>query len=269
LQLAFEQRLEQYLAELDADGLSNRTDCDLALWAGISAYAGAPVDLSVFEYAPGVIHRRPEQACWTKEEGDVGAKSTVSNDMLTGYILGAFAQHDLEALIRLADYGEAHSATLPIPGWIMGEPYPERADRVVLRPNGAGAVSRGIYALSAGAVERDYRITPPLFGFPSKDFEYHIQTLGILTEALIAEFNGAALLEVTELQYRVLQSFAKDQPSDALIQAAFGRYTGDMQKAAVLLLDPNYQSPSYVRGHESYHAIHWLSAAKTALSTVR
>ena len=58
---------------------------------------------------------------------------------------------------------------------------------------------------------------------------------------------------------QLLAFYNKD---DALAQAVAGKYSS----AAKLLLS-NYKSPTYVRGHESYHLVHWLLAARITLDS--
>jgi hypothetical protein len=231
-------------------------DCDATLWAGEAAAAGAVVKLETAEYNPGEIHRRP------KANGEcypAGSASTVSKDMLLGYVYGKFAQKDLAALQRLADYGEAHN-------WVMGKPFPSEASRVVMAPDGAALLARAIEALSHGTDKRIYRDLPLLCTAVSSDFEYHLQTLGLMLDTEVADMlTGEALLDIPTPCFNVLKSNAAKFPNDALIQAAYAVYQGDFNHATDLLLDTNYQYPSYVRGADNYKLVHWLFAAKLIL----
>ncbi len=267
---------------LDAGGLPGRKDCDLTLWAGLANFAGLPVALDLFEPRPGEIIRRPE-TCWTEAGGDLGSKSTVSSDMIAGYMLGRWRDQDLRAFERLAAYGAAHTVSWPIPGWVMGQPYPSERARVVLRPSSIGIVGRAIYFLSLGASSHSYRKWIPLYG-PGADSEMHVQAIGILLDGLVAEatrlagLDGTvdqpqpapselAALDLTFPELEAIRFFVGQAPTDAFFHAILGRYTGDMGPAIGLLLDQAYESPSYVRGAtpEAYAKIHWLAAARVVL----
>jgi hypothetical protein len=268
---------------LDGDGypLSSR-DCDLTLWAGKACAAGVAVKIALVEYAPGQIHRRPAPSCW--EGGDKGAASTVSNDMLMGYLACLWATKDLVALNRLADYGEAHEVSVPIPGWQMGEPYPAMASRVVMRPNGIGLVGRMIEALTGGTVTKGYRSYPAVFGPVTSDFERHLQAEGIYlhgdvnavllaqgTVPVEAKPDFANLVEINDVEFKRLQALTEVEPSNPLFHAVLGIYTRDETKAIDLLLDDATPVPSYVRGaaQKEYELIHWLRAAQIVLDRFR
>jgi hypothetical protein len=275
------------LAELqtlvDADGYPGRTDCDLTLWVGEAKFAGVAVNLDLVEYKGGEVHRRPSPSCWV-DGRDEGARSTVSGDMLAGYMLGRWSERNLGAFQRLAKAGESREVYLPIPGWVMGEPYPEMASRVVLRPSGISLVGRAIYALSGGQDDRSYRKWQPLYG-AGEDYERHVQAVGILTDGLVAEAlrkdsldavptdraptggTDLSLLDVTLNELDALKHFVATEPQNYFFHAVYGRYTGDMGPAVDLLLDPGTPVPPYVRGahQRAYELIHWLAAAQVVL----
>lgn len=237
----------------------SRTDCDATLWAGVACLGGLNVSIDEAEYGPGEIHRRPERACWTPKEGDVGSRSSVSNDMLLGYISCSFKRADLPALVRLAEYGEAND-------WIMGEPYPQMAARVLMKPNLRGFLGRALDKLSGGDIKKSYRQWPALYEeiFPKKDYEVHLQIQGLLLHSNI-NISDYSLLDLEDHNFKRLKDIVKKYPKDALAQAVYGRYTGDFDKAIILLLDPAFTCPSYVRGDKDYCAAYWLQAAKTVL----
>lgn len=251
------QKLQELAGQSDlTTGWPSVRDCDAALWAGEALAAGAKPALSLAEWQPGEIHRRPLASgeCYPAE-----SVSTVSKDMLLGYVYGSWAAGDLAALQRLADYGAAHE-------WVMGQPFPSEASRVVMAPDGAGLLGRAIEALSKGADKRLYREVPLACLTVSSDYEYHLQTLAILLDGEVADrLEGEALLDITTPCHDRLMANAAAFPKDALIQAAAGVYTGDFSAAYSLLLDPGYQAPSYVRGAPSYGTVHWLFAAHTVL----
>lgn len=258
------------------------SDCDGTLWLGKLCAAGVPVDLSLAEYAPGEIHRRPPPSCWTKESGDQGAPSTVSNDMLTGYLACIWTTKDVGALERLADYGEANEVTvlgLPV-AWKMGEPYPQMASRVVARPNVLGTVGRMQQVLTKNDRHPGYRVYPAVFGPVFSDFERHIQAESIwlegeVNDALKAQGDDpvppvpdeTTLIEINDLELSRLKALVKVEPTNFLYHGVLGIYTGDMAPAVELLLDDDTPVPTYVRGGpgKAYQLINWLRAAKIVL----
>lgn len=224
-------------------------DCDGALWAGIARAAGAKwVDMSAALRPDGRPTRRPLFDCGPGNLGyNDGAAATTSNDMITGILLGLYAARDTNSVLSLYQYGERNN-------WIMG--YPEwYIARVLLRPNGITLMARILYDLTNG--QRDYtiRLAPVVYGPVQSDYEQH---LILLSRYLEKSIGGPQYgMEVAE------KILAKSAPLDALAQAVAGNNT-----LAILLLTGNYQSPTYVRGHDNYHLVHWLFAAKVVLDNV-
>jgi hypothetical protein len=232
---------------LGTGGWPSVNDCDATLWAGEACSAGLQVRIQDAEYSPGEIHRRPAPSCFLNGQPN-GSASTVSNDMLLGYLSCLWQQQDLHALQRLADYGEAHN-------WVMGEPAD--SDRVYLKPNQQGILGRSLGALGDS---RSYANIPPAY-FPVKaDYEKHLQVLGIL---LNGEIDSNFHLDVRGDMLDRLKDLADDK-DDALMQAAYGRYTGDQSRALDLLLGDT-PIPSYVRGEDNYKLVWWLKAASVVL----
>ena len=230
-------------------------DCDATLWAGMVCAAGVPVNIGLAEYRPGEIHRRPYKACW--DNGKQGSNTTVSRDMLVGYMWCGWRAKNLGAMQRLADYGEAH-------GWKMGDGEPESMGRVYLLSNGYGTLGRIIDRLSDGEDSRSYRKIPPTYFPVVADYERHLQALQIVLGGEVGvpkvevplPVDGDRDIYTSELE--TLKKLVDGAPDDATFQAALAIYTGDFEDAITLLLDPGYVFPSYVRGHENYKTVHWL-----------
>ncbi|MES3012646.1 MAG: hypothetical protein V4750_02815 [Pseudomonadota bacterium] len=246
---ALRERELVVLAELaavsdSATGWPSAFDCDALLWSGLAVAAGVPVDLSLAEYSPGEMHRRPPPACWTSE-GSQGSGSSISRDMLTGYLWGVWSRGDLGAMQRLSDYGESH-------GWVMGggDPF-----RIGFGTNLKGLLGRMLKALGVG---NEWRLLPTAYLPGGKDYERHLAVLGILLEGEVSN-------AISDVELAVLEANADDSADDALFQAARGSYDGDMGRALDLLLDPAYVPPSYVRGHDSYRLVHFLFASEIVL----
>lgn len=136
------------------DGWPSDTDCDGLLWASEARAAGVKVDLGEAVDATGMLHRRPLTSgeCYPAESA-----STISNDMLWGYVVGA----DVAAVAAMADYGQAH-------GWVMGQPLRD-AVRVVAKPNLIVAIGR--------RTGRAYGRVPCALTPPIADYERHLQAL--------------------------------------------------------------------------------------------
>jgi hypothetical protein len=227
-------------------GWPSAVDCDALLWAGLAAAAGMPVNLAAAEYSPGEMHRRPRPACWTPDGGDQGSKSSVSRDMLSGYLWGVWGRGDLGAAQRLAAYGEAHA-------WVMGGGDP---GRIGMGTNLKGLLARIIERLGGAASE--HRLLPTAYLPGAKDYEQHLAVLGLLLEG---EVRGG----LYDGELNVLRAITEGAADDALFQAARGSYDGDMGRALDLLLDEAYVLPGYVRGAPAYGYVHWLFAADIVL----
>lgn len=259
LRLMQDEYSEEVENALDVNtGWPDNEDCDGTLWAGISCAIGFATDISFAEYSPGEIHRRPFQACWTEQEGDLGAKSTISKDMLTGYTACLVAKNDLGALTRLADYGEAHD-------WVMGKPE-TLVSRVLMSGNQIGLLGRAIWVLSGGADDRYYRRLGYLFPQVAEDYEKHLQTQGILLQDKIDQ-DYALTLDINDEMLTRLKENAELYPDDFLFAATLGKFTGDQNRTIDLLLKEEITCPSYTRGKKPdiYCKIIWLQSAAVVL----
>lgn len=239
-------KYDEKLAALGSEWPS-RTDCDALLWAGLSSAAGEHVDLSEAEYASGEMHRRPPPECYPDS-----SSSTISGDMLLGYMWGLWRNKDLPALQRLADYGEANH-------WTMGTGLPSR---VQMRYNDYVMLAHMIHVLSGGQDVRRYYSATPVYFDVTADYAKHLQALSIL---LYGEVYGS----IDEASLSKLRQLCLESPADALFQSACDIYSGDVAASVSLLLDPNYAAPSYVRGAPAYSTVHWLFAAKIILSHLK
>jgi len=253
----YEQIYQEVESGLDeATGWIDLKDCDGLLFNSLAGALGFPVDISLAEYSPGEMHRRPFKACWTESEGDVGSKSTISRDMLTGYMSYLWAKKDLAGFQRLADYGEKND-------WIMGRPS-ALVSRVLLSGNLIGILGRSIYVLSGGQDDRYYRRTGYLFPHVAEDYERHIQTQTILLQDEVDD--GYNLRINSEMLDRLIEN-AATEPNDPLFSAALGRFTGDQSRTIDLLLSEVQVCPSYARGErpDVYCKLNWLQAAKIVI----
>ena len=252
LQFFYDLTYKGVLDDLDpVTGWPSNTDCDGTLWAGIACSLDMPVRIDLAEYNPGEIHRRPSPSCYTKADGDQGSKSTISKDMLTGYMSCLWQRKDLDGLKRLANYGEDHA-------WIMGEPL-SMASRVQLGNNLTGILGRAIYSLSDGDSDRDYRRLPPVYLPVFEDYERHVQVQGIL---LHEKITGS----ITDQMLERLNDNLYSNINDPLFMAAVGKFTGEQKNTIDLLLRMT-PCPSYARGKRAdiYCQLNWLQAARIVL----
>lgn len=271
--------MKRYLEISDATTRwPSNTDCDGLAWASLARGGGVDVHIHLAEYSAGEIHRRPAPACWNEKEGDVGSKSTVSNDMLVGRMWAAWKDQDLAFLQRLAAFGETNT-------WVMGKPLSE-APRVVLKPNQIGLLGRMIYALSNGSDDRVYRHVFEAYVSVSEDYERHIQALGIglqgaVYEALRRSSLGAtvatsdesggtqsfSLLDLTDQMMERLRALQVIEPENFLYASLLGIYSGDFTRATELLLTEPLHHPSYARGEtpEAFLLAEWLFASQLVL----
>lgn len=262
LRVEFDSRKAAYELETnDRAGWASDSDCDGTLWAGIACSAGAAVDIGRAEYEPGRIERRPGKSCYP---GD--SRSSISNDMLTGYLLCAWTQGDVGRVGRLAAYGEAHELRVgpALVGWVMGDPYPDMASRVVMRPGFIGLVGRMRCKLSHGSDCPSYRSYLNAYFPVRNDYEKHLQVLSI---ALDGEVEG----KIDQTSVDRLRTLASEEPMNPLFAAVLGMYDGNMQHAINLLMDRDTPVPTYVRGDRSdlYAQIHWLRAAKFVIDSAQ
>ncbi len=105
------------------------------------------------------------------------------------------------------------------------------------------------------------------------DYEKHLLVEGIELNGAVNEalrksglaLGAITLLDVNDQQLARLKELSESEPTDALVQAVYGVYTGDFSASLKLLLDDGTPSPTYVRGNANYPAVHWLRAAKVVL----
>lgn len=258
LRAKYQENVEKAKKEWDQEtGWPSKDDCDGTLWAGL-ARAGqvSSVMLNRAKHADGKIHRRPTSPCYANGQ-DLGSKSTISKDMLLGYVYGLFRSGNRGELEYLFGYGRSNN-------WIMGEPASE-VGRVVLTPNGIATLCRAIKSLG-GSYKPECDL-PVSFGSGNADFERHLAVLGIL---LWGEVNGGTkLVESSDAipagALETLTRLSYESPKDALFQAAYALYTtGDYSYPVDLLLG-EYSYPSYVRGSEHFRLVHWIFTADLIL----
>jgi hypothetical protein len=238
----FEQKSAAYVEAtqaMQANWPSDK-DCDAALWAGLAKRAGQSLDIRAALQPDGRPMRKPFVDCITPTE----SKSTISNDMISGLMLGYLYDKDLDSLRSLYNYGIANK-------WIMGTPQ-DLISRVYLRPNGQSLMARAIHRLSGDDLPQ--RHIPMVYTpITNDDFEAHLQFVGLLMAK-----------DLDDLSYThelVLKQTCRYNKNDAFANIMCGH----KGKAIELLMSEDYVYPPYVRGHENYKLVHWLLSAKLIL----
>ena len=229
-------------------GWPSINDCDATLFSGLACSLNMPVKIEYAEYSPGEIHRRPYKSCWTEKDGDVGSKTTISRDMLTGYIACGLARNDKPGMERLFEYGKKNE-------WIMGKPR-FFVSRVLLGNNLTGTLARFLD-------KEGFKHLPTVYPQVFQDYERHIQVQGILNEYKVSGSISDQMLDR-------LKDNALAEPLDPLFSAAYNLFTGN-QKDTVGLLLGGSKCPTYARGEnpEVYCKLNWLQAAKIVLESAK
>lgn len=252
---AYEKKTNEAKETFDKEtGWPSALDCDGTLWAGLAASAlGDSVRLDFAEIEDGRIGRRPKTkpSCYPNE-----SKSTVSRDMVLGFLYGAYRSHDDQMFRKFHEKSRSTN-------WVIGDPWPERAGEVLLNGNLVGLMGRMACKFDQGCP--NYSKIPPMNSKSETDYVQHLTALFILLNGEVDE--GMIVTTAIPKADKELIKWQLDMhPSDALFNAAYHLYEdGKFDDAANLLLDPNYIYPSYVRGHENYKLVHWLFTAKLIL----
>lgn len=228
-------------------------DCDGMVWEGEAVASGFPGQLVLAELEGGIAGRRAAVFgnCYPVE-----SDTESSPDMRIGDMLGLWETKDLQGLERLEIYASAND-------WIAGKPRNDLAN--LWRPTELGLLYRMLSSLGddvdAKGKDKIGVSCLPVLG----DYELHIQTLGIYADG---DVSGA----ISDFCIQALKSNVDQSPSDAVFQSVYGVYTGDLDHAFKLLLDPDYHCPSYVRSGKKYPdaaqvycTVHKAFAAKVVL----
>lgn len=245
-------------------GWPDAWSCDGTLWAGLARGVGIDiVKIGLAEYQPGQIHRRPTPDCWTNGI-DLGSKSTISRDMLLGYIFGSWKSGDWPRLQRLASYGGSHD-------WIMGEPWPAAAGEVLMTGNLIGLLGR----ILCGETDYcpDYAKIPAIHSKSDKDYVQHLTVLYILLDGDVDSrardqhiSRGTQLTNITQGAKDLLEWHKNQKPDDVLFNGAWHLYEdGDFSETVSMLLDPEMKYPEWTENKENFNITYWLLSTKLVL----
>jgi hypothetical protein len=255
----YEAKLNQAKEAFDkTTGWPEINDCDALLWAGLARAGGLEsVKLDYGEYdSAGELQRRPYEPCW-KNGVDQGAKSTVSRDMVIGYLWGRWVEKNTDAVQRFADRSASKN-------WVIGEPYPERIGEVLLTNNLIGLLGRMTCEMNKKCPE--WRKLGPVNSKSGDDYVQHLTVLYVLLDAKV--WNGLGVKRGLSDNLDILQWHAERKPKDALFQATYHAFKdGDFNSSLDLILSDAYEYPTYIRGSGNYQFVHWLFVARFILDS--
>lgn len=202
----------------DEFGFVESDHCDSLLFSGLARFGGASVSiLAARDEASGQWFRTPFMDCYKNERSNADrsrrSSSTISRDMLVGALWALYGDRNDGALKEMIAYGKRHR-------WLMGQ---GSFDRVFFTPNFQDTLYR--------LVGRTFKGMPYAWIDPKKDHQRHIVALNILLRGeLEAKIDGSML--------RLIKSFRKQSPKNALYQYAYHRFTdGDQAETIALLTD--------------------------------
>lgn len=226
---------------------ANPKDCDWTLWAGKAAAIGLPIPMSQVESAPGYLHRRPldQGECYPD-----GAKSTISNDMITGDTGALWRNKDADGIQRVARFAADHA-------WFMGV---GPVSDTLLKPALAILIAKMQNNLQNEDALGLSGLTPEYLPV-SDDYAQHIQVLQI---AYHGEVHGS----ITDQMKTRIQGLIGEHADNYTFQAVNAVYSGQYDTVYDLLLNDTTPVPSYVRGErpDVYARIEWLWAANLVVN---
>lgn len=213
--------------------------CDGAGFTSLYSIAcrdfGTVVDLSVFEDSSGRPYRDPLHQCYSPDDDDPsndGSAAGYSRDMLLMRLAAAFESRDLPWFERFDAFATSKN-------WIICDAKDDvtRISRCAVTP----ALIRLFYdamskvrGYSPGQLVDDDSMDASAV---PRDFEAHLQVLKIW---LSGEVYGA----ITASELAVAEAQAKREPSNALFQAVFHRYSDGDQQTAYKLLTERFPAES-------------------------
>lgn len=212
--------------ELSRKNLQEKTylgdKCDSLLFTSLYAAVCGEVDLSSWEdpSVPGKMYRNPERDCYPDE-----SKSSISRDMLLGYMTYLWKQRDLTNAAEMISYGKSVT-------WVMGEYNDaEGLSRVLMTPQLISLLTDIESKLSTGAALRLVGEDDAVL--INTGFRAHLDVLRIV-------LSGSVRSGISEIERLILKGQSERVRENALFQAAYARYNGgDQTNAVLLLMDEN------------------------------
>ena len=229
---------EQSLSDLQTDeyGWVHTDKCDAALFNGLIKASGYELDLEK-GIDGGKPYRTPYKDCYSNElkarkdksfDHKRRSDSTISQDMLVGYLWGFFATGEIDEIEKIRRYSKANT-------WVIGE---GDFSRVAVKPN----MQKTIYLLA----DKTYGgLNSKWFGGEA-DTDKHVIALHIILRGIVEGFIDEDALEVIE-------DFEKSDNRSTLFKFIKNLYTdGNQQDVIDLAIEQYYAYPKGSR------CVRWL-----------
>lgn len=199
--------------------------CDSLLFTSLHAIACPNVSIKPFFTPEGRPFRSPTHDCFNN-----GAKTSVSRDMIMGFLLYAWHHKDVEQLGKLIEYARSHAWALCENDYATVE---DRIGRCQVTPQ-LKSLMYAVYQAIGGECDQDCKdssvISPAAFP-GTKGYQAHLATLSIL---IWGSVHGA----IDDIHRDVLKAYAEREPRNALYNAVYSLFTdGDMGEARKSLRD--------------------------------
>ena len=172
--------------------------------------AGGCDEVNIFdaEGDPGRWYRNPGKRCYD----DGQSKSDISKDMFVMLLPYLYASGDKQNIQEIYDYGQKN-------GWAMGRGY---LSRTLLTPPLIFLLEQ---MLGRWGIESDIKETT------KAGFEKHLDAIYLINKWMVNK-------SIDSLQLAQIKQYKDENPSNALMQAIYHKFTdGDQSDAIAILLD--------------------------------
>ncbi|SMF22751.1 hypothetical protein [Pseudobacteriovorax antillogorgiicola] len=200
---------------LDEKGWMEDTYCDGLLFNSLRAVAGAPVDMFLAEdpQVPGRFYRNWRQDCYKNHLADKpnSSKSTISRDMLIGFLHWTLSEQRADLATNLVNYGKSRSIQgIPL-AWVVGEGQIGRAEMPPGLIQNAYDVIEKITGTPSPLRDVNFQVWSSCNGYPC-----HLQTLAALLRwRLDGQLSSQAMT--------TLEAVADREIHNAMYNAVYGR----------------------------------------------
>ena len=182
------------------DSLGFTSLCKLSGGCGEAVIADA-------EGEPGRWYRNPGKECYPNN-----SKSDISKDMFVMLLPYLYASGDKQNIQEIYDYGQKN-------GWVMGRGY---LSRTLLTPPLIFLLEQ---MLGRWGIESDIKETT------KAGFEKHLDAIYLINKWMVNKY-------IDSLQLAQIKQYKDENPSNALMQAIYHKFTdGDQSDAIAILLD--------------------------------
>lgn len=195
--------------------------CDGLLFNSLLSAGGVDIDINLAEDR-GKWYRTPEHTCLAEAR----SRSTISRDMILGWLFHIWQHNDRAALDRFITYGKANR-------WEIGEHDGtlDGQNRVTMTPTFQATIFELAYRM--GVEDNGQRSIPQIWT-PTTGFASHLQVLTILLRGLL--IGG-----IDDIMLNTLRANSERNPNNALFSATLNKFSnGDQADAINLLLEEKY-----------------------------